>query len=47
MDYKHVLAYIASMRGVFGENVSFLCGYGHTGYILAGAMSVGSAGRLN
>lgn len=26
-DYKHVLAYIASLRGVFGENASFLCGY--------------------
>lgn len=26
-NYKHVLAYIASLRGVFGENASFLCGY--------------------
>lgn len=27
MDYKHVLAYIASLRGVFSENATFLCGY--------------------
>lgn len=26
-DYKHVLAYLASLRRVFGEEVSFLCGY--------------------
>ena len=26
-DYKHVLAYIASLRGVFSENASFLYGY--------------------
>lgn len=26
-DYKHVLAYIASLRGVFGEDAVFLCGY--------------------
>ncbi|XBX08294.1 transposase [Enterocloster clostridioformis] len=35
-DYKHVLAYLASLRAVFGENVSFLCGYeaGCLGYTL-------------
>lgn len=27
MDYKHILAHIASLRGVFGENAPFLCGY--------------------
>lgn len=26
-DYKHVLAYIAPLQGVFSENASFLCGY--------------------
>lgn len=26
-DYKHMLAYITSLRGVFGKNASFLCGY--------------------
>lgn len=26
-DYKHVLAYIASLREVFGEDTPFLCGY--------------------
>lgn len=35
-DYKHVLAYLASLRAVFGENVSFICGYeaGCLGYTL-------------
>lgn len=26
-DYKQILAYLASLRRVFGENASFLCGY--------------------
>lgn len=26
-DDKHVLAYLVSLRGVFGENTSFQCGY--------------------
>ena len=26
-EYRQVLAYLASLRNKFGENVSFLCGY--------------------
>lgn len=35
-DYKHVLSYLASLRAVFGEKVSFICGYeaGCLGYTL-------------